>query len=337
MPHRTILVCEQNNLLTNKPYVWPEPFDLFDSHTVYPGNTVFVYDHYLSFNGNHSYFVDLMVKHLQQGYRIVYLNPSEHVFPTEARKIIDIFRQYPQQHLIVISGQRSSPDTDLNVLAIDFWFWMQTQTYWPEPLPTQNPQFKVLCKLGQIRKWRNQVFEALENASFPVLKSYWGKGQNMPHDPAAGTRDLWQLNPSWYADSCLSLVCETLVTITPRDIVLSEPPGIFHTEKTFKPVAMQHPFLLLACPGSLNAIKKMGFETFGEFWDESYDLIEDFDHRLLCVMNQIQHIDPAIVTLPALRQKLEFNRNRFIDADAMKTMIDNKLFGPIVDFLDEKT
>ena len=44
------------------------------------------------------------------------------------------------------------------------------------------------------------------------------------------------------------------------------------TEKTFKPIALGMPFVLTATAGSLEYLRSYGFKTFGEFWDESYDL-----------------------------------------------------------------
>lgn len=43
------------------------------------------------------------------------------------------------------------------------------------------------------------------------------------------------------------------------------------TEKTFKPIAMGMPFMLVAPAGSLEYLREYGFRTFGDIWDESYD------------------------------------------------------------------
>jgi len=47
------------------------------------------------------------------------------------------------------------------------------------------------------------------------------------------------------------------------------------TEKSFKPIALGMPFVLSATAGSLAYLRSYGFKTFGEFWDESYDLETD--------------------------------------------------------------
>ena len=43
------------------------------------------------------------------------------------------------------------------------------------------------------------------------------------------------------------------------------------TEKVFKPIANFQPFLFLAYPGALKVLKNLGFKTFENHFDESYD------------------------------------------------------------------
>lgn len=47
------------------------------------------------------------------------------------------------------------------------------------------------------------------------------------------------------------------------------------TEKTFKPIVMQQPFIVQSCKGSLEYLRRYGFRTFSDFWDESYDEADD--------------------------------------------------------------
>jgi hypothetical protein len=42
-------------------------------------------------------------------------------------------------------------------------------------------------------------------------------------------------------------------------------------EKLFKPIAAMQPFIILGEPGTLRALKTIGYKTFNEFIDESYD------------------------------------------------------------------
>ena len=52
------------------------------------------------------------------------------------------------------------------------------------------------------------------------------------------------------------------------------------TEKTFKPICLQMPFVLVSNHRSLEYLRRYGFETFGDIWDESYDSEPDDFIRL---------------------------------------------------------
>lgn len=43
------------------------------------------------------------------------------------------------------------------------------------------------------------------------------------------------------------------------------------SEKIFKPIAFLQPFFVFGQPGTLEHMKSMGFKTFSNWWDESYD------------------------------------------------------------------
>lgn len=67
--------------------------------------------------------------------------------------------------------------------------------------------------------------------------------------------------------------------------------NIIHiTEKTYKPIAFIQPFILLGAARSLQHVKNMGFKTFDEFWDETYDLELDNKQRFNKIMLIIESI-----------------------------------------------
>jgi len=64
-------------------------------------------------------------------------------------------------------------------------------------------------------------------------------------------------------------------------------PKLHLTEKVFKPIVCQRPFVLVAAPGNLAYLRGYGFRTFGDWIDESYDDIQDPDQRLDAVAQQV--------------------------------------------------
>ena len=69
-----------------------------------------------------------------------------------------------------------------------------------------------------------------------------------------------------YKHSRINLVTETLV-----DDPSSGGYPYFLTEKIWKPIICQQPFIVYGQRGYLKCLHEMGFKTFGHMWDESYD------------------------------------------------------------------
>lgn len=65
----------------------------------------------------------------------------------------------------------------------------------------------------------------------------------------------------------------------------------FMSEKIFKPLIKKQPFILISKPHYLKNLKELGFKTFGEFWDESYDSEEMGDERLSKIFKIIKEIN----------------------------------------------
>ena len=82
------------------------------------------------------------------------------------------------------------------------------------------------------------------------------------------------------SESLLYLVTETVATGRRHHI----------TEKTFKPIAMGMPFVIVGTKGSLKYLRSYGFRTFGHIWDESYDLAED-DVRIERIASLLRSLD----------------------------------------------
>jgi hypothetical protein len=61
-------------------------------------------------------------------------------------------------------------------------------------------------------------------------------------------------------------------------------------EKTVKPIACFRPFVLVCVPGALQELRDLGFKTFSNWWDESYDLMQDPTKRLYAVLNIVKYI-----------------------------------------------
>lgn len=65
---------------------------------------------------------------------------------------------------------------------------------------------------------------------------------------------------------------------------------IFLSEKMFKPISCHHPFIVLGNRNSLREMKKLGYETFSKWIDESYDTLPD-TKRMDAIIESIKEFD----------------------------------------------
>jgi hypothetical protein len=133
-----------------------------------------------------------------------------------------------------------------------------------------------IFRLGMINNWIScpeicpaeniKLIDAVEplTSVYPDIQSVFSQ-QTLPinfpnetgHPMHSARLDLFAES----AESLLYLVTETVATGRRQHL----------TEKTFKPIALRMPFIMVGCAGSLSYLQKYGFRTFAELWDESYD------------------------------------------------------------------
>jgi hypothetical protein len=84
-----------------------------------------------------------------------------------------------------------------------------------------------------------------------------------------------------YKDTAFSVVNETY---------FFEKVGRFLSEKTFKPIAYHHPFILIGKPFSLKLLRELGYKTFHPFIDESYDEETDDVTRMQMILQEVKRL-----------------------------------------------
>lgn len=122
------------------------------------------------------------------------------------------------------------------------------------------------------------------------------------------------LKPEMFSESYFTFVTETTFDNLEGENVL------FVTEKIYQPILQYHPFIVAACPGMLAYMRKYGYQTFPELFDESYDQEQDLKKRTKLIIDNIERI----VNMPleqlheiyyseSFQQKLIDNKRLFIE------------------------
>jgi hypothetical protein len=102
------------------------------------------------------------------------------------------------------------------------------------------------------------------------------------------TRHKILLDDVSYADT-LKLYQNTYFSVTSETFFFNGP-GRFFSEKTFKPFAFMHPFILMSQSNSLEILHQLGYKTFHPFIDESYDTEKNDVVRLKMILKEVERL-----------------------------------------------
>lgn len=134
--------------------------------------------------------------------------------------------------------------------------------------------------------------------------------ESFPHPDADGVSNLRNEVEiyKWYNDSFVVIANETRFGHYCGEI----------SEKTLHAIAYMRPFIVVGGPYMLRYLKELGFKTFEDLWDESYDLIEDHQSRLEKIFDLIDEVSSYEMErcheiLVKIQDRLEFNRNHLLN------------------------
>lgn len=91
-------------------------------------------------------------------------------------------------------------------------------------------------------------------------------------------------------------------------------PYPYLSEKTIQPMLMKRPFIMIGPKGNLEYLRKLGFKTFSDHIDESYDSISDHNERMEKIMQLVIHLNnkelPTLVEMVKdMNEILDHNKN----------------------------
>jgi len=90
------------------------------------------------------------------------------------------------------------------------------------------------------------------------------------------------LEAEHFINAYYNIVLETYYNI--------ENTGTFLTEKTFKPIKHGQPFIIAGPPNTLTALRSLGYRTFDNLIDNSYDTETHDSFRLMKILNSVEQL-----------------------------------------------
>jgi hypothetical protein len=178
---------------------------------------------------------------------------------------LDWFRGYNRSYLMPEPVHRSITKTFIapnrivagarqhRLLMLYHMFKNNLQSNWiscPETCPAEN--ISVCQAAGQLKHIYPDIEQIFARTDFP--KCFPGESDSPMHSYRLSLFDQ-------SAESLLYVVTETVADGRRQHL----------TEKIFKPICLNMPFVVVGAAGSLDYLRRYGFKTFNHIWDESYD------------------------------------------------------------------
>jgi len=201
---------------------------------------------------------------------------------------------------------------------------------------TSNTSRDFLMLINREAPFRTKIYNKL----MPVLQnniySYVGHGVPLQNAQDQEYNNLtWQryIDPTWYTSTRFSVVVES--GVCPANFSNANN-DIHVSEKTLKPCAFKHPYIVWGQAGTLAWQKRQGFETFDHCVDETYDTVEDKNLRFEKVVEQINLCitDKTIFTDDLTKQKLEHNYNHFYNEKIVMKLFREQMADPLLEFIE---
>ena len=208
------------------------------------------------------------------------------------------------------------------------WFWYNESLWYSSlgydvynPMKTYNKLAFMPMRLPHIH--RALLLDKMQPFLDEFIYSYNAKGIFLPDDGQNSGHWQRNFNPMWYDDTYFSVVAESTV----------DSDDLFITEKTFKPIAYYHPFIVLGQPGVLEYLRSQGFETFDNLFDESYDNQFDLSTRIDILFDNVKNFNRTSYDNLTL-EKINHNRNLFFNKELIIERIRKEIIEPTLEYAE---
>jgi len=207
---------------------------------------------------------------------------------------------HPAERVVINSPNRYEHTQYTNINQADNHFLQLSGHYYTEVPDIDTAANKFGFFVGRHTTQRDQIAQDIvaqyrSHFVMSVMKTVYNPSpwhhtvQTIPSIDNVFVRDQYHGNTDtnlsllkFYNQFQIELIVETMCA------------GItfFPTEKTFRPITGRRPFLIFGPIHFLNNMRGLGFKTYSECWDESYDLYQGQERwdRIKTVIEQIiQH------------------------------------------------
>jgi hypothetical protein len=271
---------------------------------------------------------------------------------TEGKHAAEYFNHYdPRKHYIIFTNESHCGPSDLDLkisytwISHFFFFFLMADTYntpwrfgyyFKKTYEFGKPKpFTFMSTTGNLRDERtylkDQIVEKIKYKNF--IFRYSGVDFGVPADQFDVVKFVpGEFDPhtsilkKYYHDVCQTLPIDMYNQANFNLVVETDVRyqyGFLPSEKIIKCLITGMPFVILATPHFLKYLRQLGFHTYGNLWDESYDDEMDYTKRIDKIVDLCNNLDTfdwqtnqSALELIGLKNRCNFlNLNHVIDSE----------------------
>lgn len=236
------------------------------------------------------------------------------------------------------------------------WFWYVEAEKISKLGYTPERTYKklALMPMNFEKAHRTLLFDRMQPYLDDCIYSFSARGIYLPGD-CEDKQPPWDryFNPQWYNDTCFTLAAETWSDDTREYAKHGHSPGNdlwgqggtysgpypFITEKTYKPIAYQHPFMIYGQSHTLEHLHSLGFETYENLFDESYDQvtnhdITEHDKKLDIIINNVREFQRRPYDTLTL-DKIRHNYSHYTDLSLIRHRVLKEIIEPLLEYANK--
>ena len=232
----------------------------------------------------------------------------------------------------------SSVDNGVLTLRNPNWMWYNAAWEWTwygfdHYTPDRAYRSAFLLQMNLQRWHRDRIVKDLAAVLPEALYSYCAQGRELPGEPPLHIPWRGYMNPDWYDSTPYSVVAESYMRSTDINEGLTYRTEV--SEKIFKPMLGLQPFVVYGSVDTLAYLKREGFVTYDNLWDETYDATLDnvarFDQVTQVVRQAVdQHNYQTFRLDRATVERIQHNHARLFDLDTVAQRFRTEVVGDIL-------
>ena len=236
------------------------------------------------------------------------------------------------------------------------WFWYVEAESVLNLTYTHNKTYKklALMPMNYEKAHRTLLFDRMQPYLDDCIYSFAARGIYLPND-RQDKRPPWDrhFDAEWYDSTYFTLAAETWSDDTQEYTRYNHSPGNdlwahngqysgpypFITEKTYKPIAYQHPFMIYGQSRTLAQLHDLGFETYENLFDESYDHVANADStepdkKLDIIINNVRDFERRPYD-QLTQEKIQHNYAHYTDLQLIKQRVKKEIIDPLLDYANK--